>query len=159
YRDLVCEFVRIDLEFGWEHGRPRSVEYYQGLFPALRGDPAALQEIAFEEYRLRHQAGDHPTPAEYQERFGVNTAGWPEPQPAPPELSGVEAAPRRGSVAAGPHGNGFHSPEAWAVPPDGAPEGDSWLDSFYGDGDHAKLWRDLHGSDPGAAYLLAGAVT
>jgi hypothetical protein len=35
--------------------------------------------VAFEEYRLRRQAGEDPAPAEYRERFGVDAADWPMP--------------------------------------------------------------------------------
>jgi serine/threonine protein kinase/Tfp pilus assembly protein PilF len=74
--------VRLDLEYSWRRGRPRRLEELQGPFPELFRDRDCLQEIAFEEYRLRLQLGDGPTPEEYRQRWDVRTDGWP----APPNL-------------------------------------------------------------------------
>src|SRR6516165_10680712 len=64
YGVVLCELVRLDLEYGWERGRPRRLEEYQSLFPQLFCDREALPEITYEEYRLRQQAGENPSPAE-----------------------------------------------------------------------------------------------
>src|SRR5262245_25675594 len=77
YPAVVRELVRIDLEFGWGHGRPTPLEVYRHAFPDVFGDPDALEEIAFEEYRQRREAGDNPSPDEYRQRYGVEAAGWP----------------------------------------------------------------------------------
>src|SRR5205085_5659837 len=77
YRPVLRELVRVDLEYGWERGQPKRLSEYQGLFPELFRDPEGLEEIAFEEYRLRQQAGENPAPLEYQQRFGINIANWP----------------------------------------------------------------------------------
>jgi len=53
YRALLRELIRVDLEYGWERGRPRRMHEYRQRFPALFDDPQALQEVAYEEYRLR----------------------------------------------------------------------------------------------------------
>jgi RNA polymerase sigma factor (sigma-70 family) len=83
YRDVLRELVRVDLEYGWQRGRPKRLEEYQGLFPDLFRDAESVQEIAFEEYRLRLQAGENPVPVEYQQRFGISTANWSGPYPPP----------------------------------------------------------------------------
>ncbi len=80
YLPVLRELVRIDLELGWEARRPRRLQEYQFEFPELFADPQSLQEVAFEEFRLRRQAGDKPTPEEYSQRFGVRTDGWIAPQ-------------------------------------------------------------------------------
>jgi HD-GYP domain-containing protein (c-di-GMP phosphodiesterase class II) len=80
YPAVVLELIRVDLEQSRKHGRPRRLEEYQPAFPRVFQDRDAVQELAFEEYRLRLQAGENPSPAEYQERFQVNTAGWPCPE-------------------------------------------------------------------------------
>ena len=45
--------------------------------PSCFGDRRWVQEIAFEEFRLRRQAGEDPSPLEYRRRFGADTLDWP----------------------------------------------------------------------------------
>jgi serine/threonine protein kinase/Flp pilus assembly protein TadD len=94
YPAVLRELVRADLEYSWERGRPRRVEDYLAAFPELRHDMEGLQEVAFEEYRLRRQAGEHPAPAEYRERLGVDPGAWPVegPEADTPDLESVLAA-------------------------------------------------------------------
>jgi serine/threonine protein kinase/Tfp pilus assembly protein PilF len=68
---VLRELVRVDLEYGWEQGAPKSLEHYQRAFPELKNDREGLREIAFEEYRLRGLAGEAPSVREYYDRFGV----------------------------------------------------------------------------------------
>jgi serine/threonine protein kinase/tetratricopeptide (TPR) repeat protein len=136
YPRILRELVRIDLELGWSRGKPRSLDEYRRLFPDLSHDPEAMQEIAFEEYRLRRQAGQAPAPAEYRERYGVDTTNWP-----------VSAVPSwRADAAHSPRGGG-HA--------DGL---DSWGDS----GALAvplDVLRQVRHSDPELAFLLAQTLT
>jgi tetratricopeptide (TPR) repeat protein len=81
YRSILRELIRVDLEYGWGRGRGKPVEDYCAAFLELRQDRAALQAVAFEEYRLRCQAGESPTPDEYRHRFGVDTRDWPTSLP------------------------------------------------------------------------------
>lgn len=76
YRDVLLELVRIDLEYGWQRAQPQPLEAYQQRFPELFQDRDGLRTVAFEEYRLRQQAGENPSPAEYQRRFGGLLADW-----------------------------------------------------------------------------------
>ncbi len=78
-REALRELIRVDLEYGWERGRPRRLEEYQELFPELQGDLTGLHDIAYEEYRLRLQAGQRPAPEEYERRFGLVASSWPRP--------------------------------------------------------------------------------
>ena len=78
YRMALRELVRVDLEYGWQQGRPQSLVAYRERFPELFEDPESLEAVAFEEYRLRHQAGQKPLPVEYHERYGVQTHHWLE---------------------------------------------------------------------------------
>jgi serine/threonine protein kinase len=143
YPAVLRELIRVDLEYGWQRGQPRRLEEYQRLFPCLANDPAGLQEIAFEEYRQRRQAGESATPTEYQERFGVDTEAWPEPA-APPETARSDAI-----LAAGE----FRLRDA------GAPADlDSWCESLHGSPEHLEFFRALHPSDPAEAYRLAAAI-
>ncbi len=77
YSAVLRELVRVDMEVGWERGRPCSLEDYQQRFPELTQDRESLQAVAFEEYRLRQLAGDEPSPDEYRQRYGVRTDEWP----------------------------------------------------------------------------------
>jgi serine/threonine protein kinase/predicted Zn-dependent protease len=96
YRAALREFVRIDLETGWDQGRPRRLEEYEQLFPELANDRDGFREIAFEEYRLRCLAGQNPSLTEYEERYGIVTDGWSAPgsdtemvESAPPDEAGL----------------------------------------------------------------------
>jgi hypothetical protein len=79
YLRVLGELVRIDLEYGWTRYRPRRLDDYLARFPLLSADAATLAEVAFEEYRLRLQAGEAATPEEYGRAFGVPTDTWPRP--------------------------------------------------------------------------------
>src|SRR5262245_14600242 len=100
-RELAC----LELEYSWKRGRPKRMQAFADAYPRLSDDPESLQALAFEEYRLRLQGGERPTRAEYEQRYGVSTTGWPDGvstdrvQPAKPTLS-MDPADRR---AAGPH--------------------------------------------------------
>lgn len=76
YQMALRELVRVDLEYGWQQGRPHPLEDYRKRFPELFADVESLEAVAFEEYRLRLQAGERPTPVEYQHRYGVCTEHW-----------------------------------------------------------------------------------
>ena len=93
YLDALGELLRVDLEYRWRRGEARPLEDYRDRFPALFADPARLSGVAFEEYRLRRQAGEDPAPGEYRHRFGIEVEGWPEGPPGrdvedePPEAT------------------------------------------------------------------------
>ncbi|HLW68355.1 MAG TPA: serine/threonine-protein kinase [Gemmataceae bacterium] len=77
YPTILCELVRVDLELNWTRGKPKPIEDYIREFPLLRNDSELLQQITYEEYRQRLQAGESVHPAEYAERFDVNISAWP----------------------------------------------------------------------------------
>jgi serine/threonine protein kinase/Flp pilus assembly protein TadD len=80
YAEVLRELVRVDLEYGWARGRPRSLADYQREFPKLFQDTEDLRAVTFEEYRLRRQAGEDPDPQAYRQRFGVDVDDWPAPR-------------------------------------------------------------------------------
>lgn len=92
---VLAELVRIDLEYSWRRAAPRRLEDYQPLFPQLFADPELLRSVAFEEYRLRRQAGEEPTPAEYQERIGMPIGLWPRPKHRPAGTSPPACEPSK----------------------------------------------------------------
>jgi serine/threonine protein kinase/tetratricopeptide (TPR) repeat protein len=86
----VRELVRVDLEFGWDCGRPRNVDDYRQAFPGVFADPAALAAVAFEEYRQRREHGQDPDPVEYADRYGIDVSGWPPSLAASSAEAGCE---------------------------------------------------------------------
>src|SRR6516165_8632650 len=74
---VLAELVRVDLEFGWQRGQPKSLEDYQRQFPELAEDSELWQQVAFEEYRLRRQAGENASPEDYRARLGSAVDDWP----------------------------------------------------------------------------------
>lgn len=91
YLPVLRELVRVDLELGWRQERPRPLADYLREYPSLAGDRASVQEIAYEEYRLRLQHGERPSRAEYESALGVNTEGWFEPEGTSPPEQGPDA--------------------------------------------------------------------
>jgi serine/threonine protein kinase/tetratricopeptide (TPR) repeat protein len=78
YRHVLGELIRIDLEYGWQRGRPKRLQDYQQQFPDLADDREIWVQIGFEEYRLRRQAGEQASPEEYRQRFGSIVDSWPD---------------------------------------------------------------------------------
>ena len=77
-RETIVELVRVDMEYSWAKGQGNRVEDYQMLFPEdLRGGEC-LQQVAFEEYRLRRLAGECVARREYVERLAIPTDSWVE---------------------------------------------------------------------------------
>src|SRR4051812_3837797 len=64
YLAILCELIRVDLEYRWQGGRPDRLEHYRDQFPELFRDRHWLQELTYEEFRLRRQAGEDPSPLE-----------------------------------------------------------------------------------------------
>jgi serine/threonine protein kinase/tetratricopeptide (TPR) repeat protein len=79
YARIVQELIRVDLEYAWQRGDRKLLEEYRSQFPEVFADLPTLTEIAYEEYRLRRQAGESPSRQEYEERYGINTNLWPRP--------------------------------------------------------------------------------
>src|SRR6516165_3224662 len=77
YLAILCELIRVELEYSWQDRRPHRLDHYRGRFPELFQHRRWVQEIAFEEFRLRRQAGEDPSPLEYRRRFGADTLDWP----------------------------------------------------------------------------------
>ena len=178
YQTVLRELVRIDLEYGWEHGRPKRLADYQDSFPELFEDPESLGAVASEEYRLRQQAGENPTRLEYERRFGVSLAHQVSARPRAAVRAG-RGAPLAGGAPGEEHdatapgatdefeapGDAFPSEAALAYlerrvgdAGDGPAAGLTWPDHPQNT-DHARVLEELRGSDPGAAERLAQAAT
>ena len=131
YLDALGELLRVDLEYRWRRGEALPLEDYRDRFPALFGDPARLSGVAFEEFRLRRQAGEPISPGEYRLRYGVDVDDWPVQPPGP---------------AIGDEG-----PEIAQFPP--------WSRSQVAPPTAAALVEELRDAEPGASRRLARALT
>jgi serine/threonine protein kinase len=81
---VLEELVRIDLEHHWLKSQPRWLEDYFHRFPELFEISSAVRTLAFEEFRLRRQAGQAVTADEYRHRFGIDpTRGIRDDLPDP----------------------------------------------------------------------------
>jgi eukaryotic-like serine/threonine-protein kinase len=159
---ILCELVRVDLEYQWEQGRQPHLEHYRDRFPALFEEPELVREMAYEEYRQRQRAGEAPASADYRRRFGVETDSWP---PAP-SGSGRAAESSRPGAAPLPHsiGEGTSDLERAASAyrhfrkeGGGLDDLASLLKSYQVPAEHAEFLRELDQSDPHAAERLADA--
>ncbi|HKI21260.1 MAG TPA: serine/threonine-protein kinase, partial [Isosphaeraceae bacterium] len=64
---VLTALLRADLILGWRAHERYPVEWYRARYPEL--DDESLLALIYEEYCLREEAGESPTPAEYQARF------------------------------------------------------------------------------------------
>ncbi|MGL4513988.1 MAG: protein kinase domain-containing protein [Lacipirellulaceae bacterium] len=90
---VACELVRIDLEIARARGEGRTIDDYRASLPELFARPELLALVAFEEWRLRREAGERPSRDEYLERYGLPPSVWPSagredgaPAPAYPRV-------------------------------------------------------------------------
>lgn len=90
YSEVATELVRVDMELSWENGHRRSLDEYCQLLPELFADSEALEQVAYEEYRLRFQHGESASPEEYERRYGMSTSHWKHF--APQQLVGASDA-------------------------------------------------------------------
>jgi hypothetical protein len=65
YFAVLRELVRVDLEYGWDAGCPKSLDDYLAAYPDLKRDEASLRAIVLEDIRLRCQAGLAPRSQDY----------------------------------------------------------------------------------------------
>ena len=77
YQRIAVELIRVDLERSWARGSKKRLASYRDITPQLFTDPGRLGEIAFEEYRLRKQAGERVSAVEYKQRYAIDTKFWP----------------------------------------------------------------------------------
>jgi serine/threonine protein kinase/predicted Zn-dependent protease len=77
YLDVLTELVRIDLEHQWAGGARKRLDDYRQVASELFDDAICVERAAFEEYRLRCQAGELVDREEYRLRYNVDTSGWP----------------------------------------------------------------------------------
>ncbi len=150
---ILAELIRIDMEYGWERGTPTSLEEYRQRYPEIFAAADMLQELAFEEYRLRLQAGERPTRVEFAERFGVLVGDWPE-FTATVVVPEARASQDQGGPPTADLIQAARTYRLQSVAPEEAPS----AAEFRGPAE-AEVFHDLHRADPAGADLLARAMT
>jgi serine/threonine protein kinase/Flp pilus assembly protein TadD len=166
YLAILCELVRVDLEYSWRDGRPNRLDHYRSRFPELFRDRRWLQEIAFEEFRLRRQAGEDPSPLEYRRRFGADTLDWPssfldslDGESGEHGSASGDLRARGGEVL----GDVAAAATAYREYRDGRSGDATRLDAVFASRgvppEPAELFRDLERSDSNLAERVARAVT
>lgn len=78
---LALELLRVDMEYAWTDGQRSLVRSYCQRFPDLLSTPDRLSPLAFEEYRLRRDAGEIVDRHDYAREFGLNVDAWRELTP------------------------------------------------------------------------------
>jgi serine/threonine protein kinase len=69
-RMVLCELIKIDLEYRWQHHElPKQVEEYAEEFLELTEDDDVPCDLIYEEFHIRQQTEEPPTPEAYFERF------------------------------------------------------------------------------------------
>lgn len=79
--ELLVELLRVALELEWNRGQRPLIDQYLTLYPEAAASPSTLEPLAFEEYRLRTQAGERLEPTDYEVRFGFASLSWPKLTP------------------------------------------------------------------------------
>ena len=74
---VIRELVRVELEYGWSRGSPKSVADYRREYADVFSDSDALAEIAFEEFRQRRSRGQPVSAQEYARCYGIDVDTWP----------------------------------------------------------------------------------
>ncbi len=131
FSTTLMELVRVDLELAWSRGQQRSVEDYQASFPELFADADRLEQLAFDEFRLRRGAGETIDIREYESRFHIRACGWDTwvdydtvdapPQPTVPATEGDAAEREREATQRYDHSERRNNTSPGELPP-----GSSW---------------------------------
>ena len=178
YRLVLPELIRVEMEYAWRRAQPKHLQEYQEAFPELFQAKEALAAIAFEEYRLRRQAGEKPSLQEYRQHFGIDTSTWPNPdsfcasnsqERASESCECSDSARQR----AGLGGSGIA--QAWSVSLDAAARAYQRFYTNHGDANDqsfenwcqgldvervpVQFFTQAHFSNPRAAARLAEALT
>ena len=150
YHQVVAELIRVDLEYEWQDGRRISTAEYRKRFPEVLAKRECLNQIAYEEYRLRRFAGEAVPRDEFSKKYGVTVEDWkelPVGDPNPSSSRGEDPSPERGARAARP---GSQPPSWRAVGDEAFPKvGDCFLGfdlvGELGSGAFGRVYLARHG--------------
>ncbi len=156
YDSVLRELVRVDLEYAWQRRAPRSLEEYRQHFPELFARTEDVEAIAYEEYRLRRQAGEPVSREDYARRYGIATECWPDrdtqTQESPSCPGECDASTARVDNSTGFGTYALNQAARWLRRIRHRRYPDS--DAAHGDSPEAELFRGLLTSNPAAAEDL-----
>ena len=75
--DVLVELIRVDMELRWDTDQRNSIQEYLEWFPILVEDESGVEQILFEDYRLRVSSGEDLSPFDYQDQYSINVYHWP----------------------------------------------------------------------------------
>lgn len=154
YGAILRELVRVDMEYACRRGEPVALAEYVQRFPTLADDPRALEDIAFEEKRLRAQ-----TAAVAESGPEMN---WGDQTDSAGFLSQLMAQREREIAREGQTGSSLveaaRSYRHFRSQAGRAESVETWANSFTENNAHVRLFGELHRSDPAAAKRLAEAA-
>ena len=156
YLAILCELVRVDLEYSYQEAKPNRLDDYERRFPDLFRDTKWVKEITYEEYRLRQQAGESPSVAEYRGRYGLYAFDWPAAN------LGIESeeAPEADSSFFNPTGGMTHAALIYQTyRDDAATDLGSHFMSSGASREQAEMFESIHEADPAAASRFAKGLT
>ncbi len=78
YSAVVTELSRIDMEHGFNEGKPPDASRYVESFPDVFRDSHLRTQLVFEEYRLRRRGGEDVTGVEVAGKHDVDGSCWPK---------------------------------------------------------------------------------
>ncbi|MBL8829452.1 MAG: protein kinase, partial [Planctomycetaceae bacterium] len=77
FHEIVRELVRVDIELRAGCSEQVDLDFYQTRFPTLFVRRDDLEAVAYEDYRQRQLAGEHPRAEDYHRRWNIDISGWP----------------------------------------------------------------------------------
>ncbi len=151
YLTVLCELIRVDLEYGWMRGAPRRLADYRAVYPALFRETELVRQVVFEEWRLRRQAGEAALPEDYQSFGMADYIRWLDrsSSPAPADAGPWKAAEGLEEAARLYQRHRTENPPQW----------NEALASYPGPREHLDLFRSLYAADPREADQLADGLT
>ena len=75
--EIATELVRVDLEMTRERGEPRTLEDYRRIVPELFDSQVHLVQAAYEDFRLRLDAGEKVAAEDYYSTYNLPAESWP----------------------------------------------------------------------------------
>jgi eukaryotic-like serine/threonine-protein kinase len=145
YQPVLRELACVELELSRVRGQARRLEDYRAAYPELFEDRECLAALAYQEYRLRRESGEDVGPAEYRERYGLDTDGWPEPRGGAAGPGELRQDWREQAAALYENYRRVEETRVTSA-------------SFFGSVEHADLLLELQRGDSQTARLFADAV-
>ena len=162
---VLRELVRVGIGLARQGGDRTALGDYLAQRSELADDREAVEELAFEDYRLRRRAREEVSEEEYERRFGIDAFDWPYRLETPDAVKMAidwDAGPSPGMstvlrpVDVEPAARSYL--EFCLGGEAGGSDIDSWCRSAGVAPGPAKLLRSLHDSDPAGAETFARAV-